>query len=111
MRPGEAAADNSFDDEMVGGARGSHAHTEVKLPFGREVEVNGREELLLLVAQWIEAGERTVGAVIFQPATNDLGVATGKFKKIITDLEVGRELHSLAYAGAMEGAIKGGIKR
>jgi hypothetical protein len=57
VRPGKTPSDNAFDDEMVGRARGAHTHTEVELPLRPEIDVNGGEELLLLVFQGIESGE------------------------------------------------------
>jgi hypothetical protein len=57
VRLGKTPSDNAFEDEMVGRARGAHTDTEVERPLRPEIEVNGGEELLLLVFQGIESGE------------------------------------------------------
>ena len=45
----EAAAQNHFDDQVVGRARHPDAHPGVELPFRTQVQIDGREELLLLI--------------------------------------------------------------
>src|ERR1700741_4180564 len=54
-RPGgaskiEAVADDGLGDDMVGRAGETHADAEVNLPFGRNIQVNGRIDLVLLAA-------------------------------------------------------------
>ncbi len=50
-----------FDDPVVGGGGGADAYAEVEFPIGRDVEVDGGEELLLLV---VEAGDVADVAVV-----------------------------------------------
>ncbi len=47
--PVEAAPEDSFDDEVVGGGGDTDADAEVDLPLGRDVEVSDGEELVLLI--------------------------------------------------------------
>src|SRR5580692_2669762 len=99
MRPGKAPPNNAFNDQVVGGPRGADAHAKVELPLRAEIDVDRRKELLLLIFQRVEAGERTVRRVVFQPARNLLG-------EIVTDLHVGRKRYSLVHALAVPGAVK-----
>ena len=61
----ESAAQDALDDEVVGAVSGANAHAEVDLPVGGDVEIDGREKLLLLVVQSIDAVDRTQGSVVF----------------------------------------------
>ena len=54
--PVEAVADDGFDDPAVGGGGGADADAEVDFPGGGEVEVDGGEDLLLLVVEGGGAG-------------------------------------------------------
>ena len=85
MRPREAAADDALDDQMVGGASCADAHAEIELPLRGQIEVDAREELLLLIAQRIESGERTVCSIVFQAAGNFL-------REVVADLCVGENV-------------------
>ena len=59
MVPIEAAADDTFHDQVIGGTGDANAHAEVEFPLRSEIYVNRGEELLLLLAQGIESGERS----------------------------------------------------
>src|SRR5262249_11444356 len=59
----ETVTQNHLEDEVVGASRHAHPHAAVELPFGRQVQVNSRKDLLLLVFEWIEAGDWAKGAI------------------------------------------------
>ena len=59
--PIESTAENRFDDEVIGGARGADADAEIDFPHWRDVEVGDEKELLLLV---MGRGEVTQGPII-----------------------------------------------
>src|SRR5947207_5281589 len=73
MLPVKPPSDDALHDQVVGRASHTDTHAEVEFPLRPEVHVNGREELLLLLAQTVEPGQRTIGGVIFQPARDSLG--------------------------------------
>src|SRR2546430_11698100 len=89
---------------MVGAAGHPHAHAKVELPFRREVQVDGRKDLLLLVLQRVEACDRTERAVVLESGGN-LGT------EVVAEFEVGRELKSLLDAGSVERAVHRGVER
>jgi len=45
-----------------------HTQPKIDFPFGREIQVNGGEDLLLLLADCVEARDRTQRAVILDAA-------------------------------------------
>jgi hypothetical protein len=49
MAPVETAPEDAFDDEVVSGCGDTNADAEVNLPVGRDVEVGGGKELVLLL--------------------------------------------------------------
>src|ERR1700744_5509323 len=55
MAPVEAAAENALDDQVVGCRGWPNAYADVDLPFGRDVQVGDGEDLLLLLAERVEA--------------------------------------------------------
>lgn len=55
MWPFESATNDAFHDQMVGGASCSYADSKVEFPLRAEIDVDGREELLLLIAERIES--------------------------------------------------------
>ena len=56
MGPGEPASDNALHDQMVSGMCRSYSDSKVKLPFWSEIDVDRREELLLLISERGEVG-------------------------------------------------------
>src|SRR5579864_3275215 len=88
---------------MVGGASCANANSEIELPLRGQIKVDAREELLLLIAQRIESGERTVCSIVFQAAGNFL-------REIVAYLDVRRKLDSLVDAGPMKRAVQRGIE-
>src|SRR5438270_670006 len=88
---------------MIGGVRHSHSYPEVELPLRTKIDVNCGDKLLLLLAQWVEARQRTVSRVIFQASCNAFREAECHFK-------IGRKLNSAIHVRTMPGAVKCGIE-
>ena len=53
MAPIEAAAEDAFDDEVVGRSGDTDADAEVNLPCWRHVQIRNYEELLLLFVHYV----------------------------------------------------------
>jgi hypothetical protein len=62
----ETIPDDHFRDQVIGGARHANPQAEIDLPFERKVQINGRENLVLLLIQREESGYRPDRAVIFR---------------------------------------------
>src|SRR5262249_42460376 len=77
---------------------------EVDLPFWGKVEINGREELVLLLGNWIEIRGRADGAVILEAGGDFLG-------EVVADLDVGRKDQALALREAVDGLVKSRVER
>src|SRR5271167_635434 len=103
VRPGEAPPEDAFDDQVIGGRGCADADSEVELPLRPQIEVNGRNELLLLIVEWTEIRDRPPGTVVFQPSGNSLG-------DVVTEFEVWREDHALVNARPVKRAVERGIK-
>jgi hypothetical protein len=80
------------------------ADSEVELPLGSEVHVDGREELLLLLAQRIKTIQRSVGGVVLQPARNLFG-------DVVAEFRVRRKRHPLIHARPVKRSVQRGIER
>src|SRR6267142_5643967 len=103
MSPAKSSADDALDDQVVGGPGHADADAKVDLPLGRNVKIDRRDNLLLLLRARIEAGHRAERAVILQAAADHL-------RKIVRNLDVGRELEALAHIRTMQGLIDGRIE-
>src|SRR5450432_239393 len=100
----ETVPENHLRNQMVGSASQPDSESEVDLPFGRQVQVNGGEYLVLLVAQRRKPGDRPHGAVILQSATDFLC-------EIVAELEVRRKHHALVDAFAVKRPVERWIHR
>jgi len=98
-RPGEAAAKNALDDQVISGRGRANTDAEVELPLRTKININCWNELLLLLAEGIETGDRSVGSVVFETAGDLL-------REIVTHLRVGRKHHALVDALAVKGAVE-----
>src|SRR5437016_134433 len=96
-------AENHLGKQMIRRACHAHTHAEINFPFGREIQINRRKNLLLLLADRVEARHRTQRAVVLDSSSNFLC-------EIVAELEVGREHQPLIYARAMERPVKRGIE-
>src|ERR1700674_3866578 len=101
--PGEAPPEDALDNQMIGGSGCADADSEVELPLRPQIEVNRRNELLLLLVEWIEDRDRSVPRVIFQPASDSFG-------EIIARLHVGGKHYALMNAGAVKRAVERGVE-
>src|SRR5215472_6802046 len=104
MRPREPPPDDAFDNQVIRGPRRADSNSEVDLPFGRDIEIDRRKELLLLIAHRIKPCNRSVGSVVLQAACNLLG-------KVIAELDVRRKSHASVHARTVERSVKRWIKR
>ena len=86
------AAENGFDDPVIGAGGWAYAYSDVDFPFGRDIEVGDYEDLLLLVMERIERAQAAVVRVVFDTAT-DLAV------KVVAKFCSGGEAYALFYIG------------
>src|SRR6478672_13068777 len=89
---------------MVRRARYSPSHSKINFPVRRDIQVNGREKLLLLLRNGIKAADGPQRSVVFQAASNDFG-------EIVRHLCVGRKFKTLADIITVQGLIDSGIER
>src|SRR5262245_17099390 len=89
---------------MVRAARNADAYAEVEFPVLSKIEIDTGQEHLLLIAQRIEAAQRTERAVIFKAGVHPLG-------DVVAQLEVGRELVSARLLRAVKRLVDGRIER
>src|SRR5438105_9802411 len=78
----EAITQDHLRNQMIRAAGHAHTYPKIEFPFGREVQVNRRKDLLLLIAERIETRHGTHRAVVLESARN-LG------RQVITELEIG----------------------
>ena len=101
--PGETAAHNALNDQVVGGAGDADSDTEVELPVRRKIQIDGGEELLLLVVEAIEIRDRSQSSVVFQPECDLLG-------KVVADFGIGREGPALVVTRAVQRPVNGWVE-
>src|SRR5258708_36940216 len=99
----ETVAENHLRNQVIGRTR--HANTEPKIdfPLGRKIQVNGRKDLLLLLADGVEARDRAQRSIVFDAASDF-------FVEIVAEFEIRREDQPLIHTGAVERAVKRGVK-
>src|SRR6202453_5500257 len=102
--PVEAAAENHFEDEVIGRGGGADADTEVDLPERRDIEVGDDKELLLLVVHGGDGAYRVIIGVILEPTADYRG-------EIVADLGAGREAPALIDVGAVQRAFQCRVDR
>src|ERR1035438_1865228 len=106
VSPIEAAADDAFYDPVIGGGGGAYADAEVDLPVGREVQIDGGEELLLLIVETGNVGDAAVVGVVLEAAGDLLGEVVADFgcwSEVDTFIDIG------AVPGALEGRVDGEV--
>ena len=80
-------------------------YPKVELPLRRNIEIDGRKDLMLLFALWIKTAQRSERSVIFKAAIDLLRDRAG-------DFEVGSELKATLSARSIESALVAfGIRR
>ena len=72
---------------MIGGPGCAPACTEVELPLGSEVEIDGGNDLLLLLRERIEVADGSQAAVVLESDGDSL-------REVVAELAAGRELPS-----------------
>ncbi len=110
VAPVETAAEDAFDDPVVGGCGWSDADAEVDLPFGRDVQVDGREDLLLLVVEAGDVGDAAVVGVVFNASGNDLGEVPADFgggREVEAEFDVGTV--PCAFERGVDGPVRSGL--
>src|SRR5579864_706575 len=101
--PREAASDNALHNEVVCGWREAPADSEVELPLRRKIEVDGGENLVLLLAQRVKFSRGASRAVILD-STGDL------LRDVVTDLHGRRESPALVDIQPVQGPFKSRIE-
>ncbi len=94
----EAATNNHFENKVIRAACHPDAYPKVELPLRRDIEIDGRKDLMLLFALWTKTAQRPERSVIFKAAI-DL------FRDRIGDFEVGSELKATLSARSVESAL------
>ncbi len=84
-----------------------YANAEIDLPLGRYVEIDGREDLLLLIVEAGDVGDAAVVGVVFDPARNHLGDVPADFD---CRCEVESEVHIRPVEGALERRVDGPVE-
>src|ERR1051326_8830207 len=79
LLPTESTPNDSFDDQVVCRARHTPARAEVDFPIWGDIEVNGRNKLLLLLRHRIKTADWPQRTVILQPTGHDFGEIIGHF--------------------------------
>src|SRR5215831_2226701 len=100
----EAIAEDHLGDQVIRGMRHANTQAEIHFPFRRKIQIDGRENLVLLLTCRKKIRRLTNSAIVFKSAGDF-------FREVVAELEVGRKRDSLRDAGTMERAIKGWIKR
>ena len=88
----KSPSDDHFENQMIGAARHADAHAKVEFPFRRNVQIDSRNDLMLLFAFGIEAAEWAKRAIVFKYDVDFLSHR-------VSDFEVGCELEDLIPPG------------
>src|SRR6266849_1915937 len=99
----ETVAENHLGEQVIRGACYAHTQPKIDFPLGREIQVNGGEYLLLLLADRVEARNRTQRAIVLNTSRDFL-------VEIVAELEVGRKHQPLIHARTMKRPVKCGIE-
>ncbi len=81
----ETAAEDHFDEQVVGAMRSADAYAEIELPIGVEIEIDARDELLLLLTDGIEACDGSVRRIVFEAARDFFGEVVADFHAGLED--------------------------
>ena len=100
----EAIAENHFGNQMIRGMREADTEAEIDFPIRGKIQVDGREDLMLLLSGGKKIRGRTDGAVVFESAGDF-------FREIVTELEIRRERDTLTDTVAVKGPVKSRIAR
>src|SRR6266403_4971898 len=99
----EAVAEDHFGDQVISGSCQSNSKAKIDFPFGRKIQIDRGKNLMLLLADGIEARNGPKGAVVFDATGDFLG-------EIVTEFEVGRKNDALLDARPVEGAVQSRVE-
>src|SRR5208282_1376813 len=100
----EPVAEDHLRDQMVGCAGDPHAQTEIDFPLRRNVQINGGNNLVLLLRNGVESRDGPHRAVIFQPAGN-------LRSEVVAEFEIRREDNALVHALSVTRSVERGVDR
>src|SRR5260370_3214612 len=100
----ETIAENHFRNQVIRRARYPDAQPKIHFPFRRQIQIDGRKDLVLLFAQGQKLRGRTHRTVILNPSGNF-------FREVVADFHIRRKNESIAPALAVKRFVKRGIKR
>ena len=92
LREIETPADDELEEEAIGRVRQADGRPHVELPVRRQVEVEGRDDLML-------GGPRAERPVVLDAQSDLLG-------DVVADLCVGREDETRGSVGARQGLLE-----
>src|SRR5260370_2213412 len=99
----ETIAENHLGNQVIGRTRYTNTQPKIKFPLGRKIQVDGGQDLLLLLADGVEAGNGAQRSIVFDAASDFLG-------EIVAEFEIRREHEPLIHAGTVERPIERGIE-
>jgi len=100
--PVKAAAEDAFDDPVIGGCGCAHTDAEVDLPPGTDIEIDAGKYLLLLLVERVGVAQVAVVGVVLDGAVDLFG-------EVKADRCARRKVEAKIHVGAMPGAFEGGI--
>src|SRR5580698_6253259 len=100
---GKTPTNDALNNQMIGGSSRADSHSKVELPLWSQIEVNGRNELLLLIPQRTEICDRSIGSIVFESAGDSSC-------EVVAEFEIGREHKTLVHTWAMKRAVERGIE-
>src|ERR1700722_18009245 len=102
MRPVEAAPHNSLHDQVIGGRGYSHTYPEVDLPIRRNIQIDRRKKLLLLIVEGVEITQTPIVGIVFESARY-------VFVEVITELRAGSKTNPLRNVLPMKRSFESGV--
>ena len=97
-------ANDHFQNQMIGVAGHADADAKIKLPIRRNIEVDGRKNLMLLFALRIKTAQRAQRPILFDSGVNLLC-------DCVSDLKIRGELEASFRTRPLQGALECGIER
>lgn len=91
----EAIAQNHLGDQMIRGVRHADAQSKIHFPFRREVQIDGRKDLLLLLSDGKKIRGGTDRAIVFEPGGDF-------FREVVANFKIRRKNEALVNTVAMK---------
>jgi len=95
----KAITQNHFGNQVVGRARETDTEAEIDLPLRSDIQINRRENLVLLLRDRIESRDWADRTVIFQTSRDFRS-------QIVAEFEVRRKDNALLHALTMKGPVQ-----